>query len=220
MDGDYPDLPRFIDVKRKHQAMLMVDEAHSIGVLGATGHGIGEHFAVDRRDVEIWMGTLSKTFGSHGGYIAGSRALTDYLRYTAPGFVFAAGSPPTVVAAALAAVRVLQREPQRVTRLRENAALFLRLCRERGLNTGTSQDTAVVPVILGNSIHCLMLSRALQARGINVMPILHPAVEESAARLRFFITSMHSEDEIRYTVDAMTEEIEKIEPKYLAVGCH
>jgi 8-amino-7-oxononanoate synthase len=215
MDGDYPDLPRFIEVKNRHRALLMIDEAHSLGVMGPTGRGVGEHYGVDRRDVDIWMGTLSKALGSCGGVIAGSKALVEYLKYTAPGFVFAAAMPPPAAAAALAALRALEREPERVARLRENSALFLRLCRERGMNTGRSQGTPIIPIIIGNSVDCLKLSRMMLARGVNVMPILHPAVEESAARLRFFITSQHTEPEIRSTADALTEELEKLDPKYL-----
>jgi len=218
MDGDYPDLPRFIDIKRKHKAFLYVDEAHSMGVLGATGHGIAEQFGVDPQDVDIWMGTLSKSFGSCGGYIAGSAALIDYLKYTAPGFVFAAGISPANAAAALASLRLLEAEPQRVAQLRERCELFLNLARQRGLNTGMAQGTAVVPVIIGNSIDCLRLSQALFARGINVQPILHPAVEEKATRLRFFITADHQEKQIRDTIDAVVEELEKIDPRYLSAG--
>ena len=105
-----------------------------------------------------------------------------------------------------------------MTRLHERAELFLSLARERGLNTGQSQWTPVVPVILGNSMDSLRLGQAMFDRGINVQPILHPAVEEKAARLRFFITAAHSEAQIRDTVDAVAEELEKIDPKYLAQG--
>jgi 8-amino-7-oxononanoate synthase len=216
MDGDMPELPKFIEVKNRHKAMLMIDEAHSMGVLGKRGRGIGEFFGVDPAEVEVWMGTLSKAFGSSGGYIAGSKALADYLRYTAPGFVFAAGIAPPNAAAALAAIHLLEEQPERLARLRENSSLFLNLCKDRGMNTGTSHDTPIVPIILGNSMHALALSRAMLERGVNVMPILHPAVEESAARLRYFITSLHTPDEIRHTVDAMAEELEKIDPKYLS----
>ena len=205
MDGDYPDLPKFIEAKKRHGAMLMVDEAHSIGVLGATGRGIGEHFGVERSDVDIWMSTLSKTFASCGGYISGSKELVEYLKYTAPNFVFSVGISPPNCAAALAALRLLDREPHRVDRLRRNSKLFLELTTERGFNTGMSRDTAVVPVILGNSMLALQMSRALFEQGVNVQPILHPAVEEKAARLRFFITSAHTEEQIRYTVDVLTE---------------
>jgi 7-keto-8-aminopelargonate synthetase-like enzyme len=215
MDGDFPDLPRFVEVKKRHKALLMIDEAHSMGVLGATGRGIAEHFGVDRADVDIWMGTFSKAFGSCGGYIAGEKSLVDYLRYTAPGFVFAAAMPPASAAAVLRSLQLIESQPERVAKLRENSRLFLSLARQRGLNTGKSNGTPVVPVILGNSIHCLLLSKALLARGVNVQPILHPAVEESAARLRYFITAKHTEQQIRYTIDAMVEELEKIDAGHL-----
>jgi 8-amino-7-oxononanoate synthase len=216
MDGDIPDLPHFIEVKKRHKALLMVDEAHSMGVLGETGRGIGEYFHVDRQDVDIWMGTLSKSFGSCGGFIAGKRSLVEYLKYTAPGFVFSVGLSPPNAAAALASLRLLQKEPQRVHRLHERAALFLRLAKERGFDTGASHDSPVVPIIVGNSLHCMFLSQALFRRGINVQPIVYPAVEERAARLRFFLTSRHTEEQIRYTIDVMTEEIDKLDPNYRA----
>ncbi len=215
MDGDYPDLPQFIAVKKKHKALLMIDEAHSVGVLGPHGRGIGEHFDVEPSDVDIWMGTLSKSFGSCGGYIAGSKPLVEYLKYTVPGFVFSCGVPPASAAAALASLRLLEEEPDRVARLNANSKLFLTLAKQRGVNTGRSKDSAVVPVILGNSLHALQLSQALYMRGINVQPILYPAVEESAARLRFFITARHTEEQIRKTVDAVAEELRKIDPAHL-----
>jgi 8-amino-7-oxononanoate synthase len=215
MDGDYPDLPQFIALKNKHKALLMIDEAHSAGVLGPHGRGIGEHFDVEPKDVDIWMGTLSKSLGSCGGYIAGSHSLVEYLKYTAPGFVYSVGMSPANAAAALASLRILEEEPERVSRLAANSKLFLSLAKSRGLNTGRSKDSAVVPVILGNSLHALQLSQALFQRGINVQPIMYPAVEESAARLRFFITSKHTEQQIRTTVDAVTEELRKIDPSHL-----
>jgi 8-amino-7-oxononanoate synthase/acyl carrier protein len=214
-DGDIPDLPRFIEVGKRHKALLMVDEAHSAGVLGPHGRGIGEHFGVDPGDVDLWMGTLSKSFGSCGGYIAGCREMVEYLKYTAPGFVYSVGISPANAAAALAAIRVLTDEPERVGRLRERARLFLTLARSRGLNTGLSQDSPIVPVILGDSIHCLRLSMAMFDRGINVQPILYPAVEERAARLRFFITASHTEEQIRHAIDVTAEEVERINPRYL-----
>ena len=210
MDGDLPDLPRFIEIKQRYKALLMIDEAHSLGVMGARGRGIGEYFGVPASDVDIGMGTISKALGSCGGYIAGSRELVEYLKYTLPGFVFATGISPPAAAAALAALRILEAQPERVARLHENARLFLALAQERGLNTGTSRHTPVVPIIVGNSLVCLRLSRAMLARGVNVQPILHPAVEESAARLRFFITSLHTERQIRYTIQVLAEEWEKI----------
>ncbi len=210
MDGDFPELPRFVELKRKHKTLLLVDEAHSLGTMGATGRGIGEHWNVARADVDLWMGTLSKSLASCGGYIAGSAELVEYLKYTAPGFVYSVGISPPSAAAALAALTVLGREPQRVGRLRERAALFLEMARERGLNTGSAGGTPVVPVIVGSSVKSLRLARALFERGINVHPILHPAVAEHSARLRFFITTNHSQEQIRATVLAMADELARL----------
>ena len=201
MDGDYCDLQEFVAVKKRHKAMLMVDEAHSFGTMGQTGHGMAEFAGIDARDVDIWMGTLSKSAASCGGYIAGSKALIELLKYTAPGFVFSVGMPPAQVAAALAAIETLESEPQRVAKLRERSELFLSLCREADLDTGDSAGTPVVPVITGNSMVALRLSNRLKADGINVQPILYPAVDESAARLRFFLTCEHTEEQIRFTVE-------------------
>jgi 8-amino-7-oxononanoate synthase len=214
MDGDFSELPKFVAVAKRHRALLMVDEAHSIGVMGPRGRGIGEHFGVNAADVDLWMGTLSKALGSCGGYIAGSKTLVRWLKYTVPGFVYSVGLPPAAAGAALGAMRVLQRQPERVSKLHANARLFLQLSREAGLDTGPSGGSAIVPIILGNSMNSLRLSRALFARGISVQPILYPAVEERAARLRFFITSSHTPDQIRRTVAAMQEELAKIDPVY------
>ena len=214
MDGDYPELPKFIDVKKRHRSWLMIDEAHSMGTMGPTGRGIGEHFGINPRDVDIWMGTLSKAFGSCGGYIAGCKEMIEYLRYTAPGFVFSVGLSPTNTAAALASLRVLKNNPQRVERLHELSALFLGEARRRGLNTGNSHDTPVIPVITGNSMHALLLSRRMYEKGFNVQPILYPAVEESAARLRFFINCTHSEQQILSAVECVEKSLRDIHPAY------
>ncbi len=214
MDGDYPDLPKFVAVKRRHKSWLMIDEAHSMGTMGTTGRGIGEHFGINSRDVDIWMGTLSKSFGSCGGYIAGSKELIELLRYTAPGFVFSVGLSPTNAAAALASLRVLRKHPERIARLHELSALFLREARRRGLNTGNSHDTPVIPVITGNSMHALLLSRRMFEKGFNVQPILYPAVEESAARLRFFINCTHCEQQILSAVECVEKSLRDIHPAY------
>lgn len=210
MDGDFPELPEFVRVKKKHNVFLMVDEAHSIGTLGDSGRGISEHFHLDPRDVDIWMGTLSKSFGSCGGYIAGNHALIEYLKYTAPGFVYSVGLSPPNTAAALAAIQVLKEEPWRARECRARAEQFVERAKTYSLNTGRSSGTPVVPVIVGSSVLALQLSRKLFERGINVQPILYPAVEESAARLRFFITSTHTVEQIDQTVDAVGEELSNL----------
>jgi 7-keto-8-aminopelargonate synthetase-like enzyme len=205
MDGDLAPLAEVIALKQRHQALLLVDEAHSLGVLGATGRGAGEHFGVPRASVDLWMGTLSKALASCGGYIAGESALIDYLRYTLPGFVYSVGLPPANAAASLAALRLLAARPELPQRLQARSEFFRGLCRERGIDTGLSQHSAVVPCLTGSSELALHVSQALGQRGINVQPIFYPAVEEGKARLRFFITAGHTEAQLRETADALAE---------------
>jgi 7-keto-8-aminopelargonate synthetase-like enzyme len=210
MDGDIPDLPAFIALKKKHKALLLVDEAHSAGVVGKTGRGVGEYFDVNRADVDMWMGTLSKSFASCGGYIAGSHALVEYLKYTTPGFVYSVGLSPPNCAAALASTQQMLAHPERVQKLQQNAKYFLELLKARGINTGMSKDSAVVPAIIGNSVLCLQLSDALKQRGVNVQPILYPAVEEDLARLRFFISSMHKPEQLLKAADILKQELDRL----------
>eukprot|EP00913_Durusdinium_trenchii_P021304 g20017.t1 len=202
MDGDIADLPRLIELRNRYGFWLMVDEAHALGVLGNTGRGSFEHFGVDPGEVDIWMGTLSKTTSSCGGYIAGSQALADILKAEAGGFVYSVGLSPVLAAAATAALEVLQSEPQRTQRLHDNGALFLRLAKEAGLDTGLSLGFSVVPVIVGDSLRAVQLSNELLEEGVNALPIIHPAVPEGMARLRFFITCNHTDEQIRHAVEA------------------
>ncbi|MBB2942505.1 8-amino-7-oxononanoate synthase [Actinoplanes lutulentus] len=208
MDGDICDLPALIALKKKHGALLMVDEAHSIGVLGARGGGVGEHFGIDRADVDIWMGTLSKSLASCGGYLAGRHELIEYMRYTLPGFIFSAGMSPANAAAALAALHILREEPQRLAALHNNSAMFLRLARQAGVDTGPSDGTPVIPAITGDSIKALRLSDTLLKNGVSANPILYPAVKEKLARLRFFITAEHTTEDIEHTVDLLARHLD------------
>jgi 8-amino-7-oxononanoate synthase len=218
MDGDVPDLPAFIAAARRNRAWLMVDEAHALGVLGPRGFGTADRFGVDPGEVDIWMGTLSKSLVSCGGYIAGSKELVDFLKVAAPGFVFSVGMAPPAAAAALAALELLEREPERVRRLNDRAALFLRLARKGGLDVGGSIGASIVPIVTGSSIRAGRLAQALFDRGVNVQPILYPAVPERAARLRFFLTASHTEEQIRDAVDILLEEGRRVasEPSDLA----
>ncbi|HEY8981037.1 MAG TPA: aminotransferase class I/II-fold pyridoxal phosphate-dependent enzyme [Streptomyces sp.] len=202
-DGDLPDLRKFIEVKKRHGAQLMIDEAHSIGVLGRGGRGIGEYFGVDRRDVDMWMGTLSKAIGSLGGYIAGEEPLIQYLKFTAPLHIFSTGISPANAAAALEAVRVVQDEPQRVARVRALSEHFRDSARARGLDIGVSRASAVVPVIVGAWEKAIAVSNRLLHEGVNVMPIGYPAVARDECRLRFFINADHTEDDLDHSLDLL-----------------
>lgn len=205
MDGDIPDLPRFIDIKQRFKAFLMVDEAHSLGVLGETGRGVREHFNVPGKSVDIWMGTFSKAFAGCGGYIAGEKALVEHLRYAAPGFVYSVGIAPALAAASIAAIRILLQEPARVSALRNNARYFLETARSAGINTGHSQGYAVVPAIFGSSLKATKSSNKLFTMGFNVQPIIYPAVEDGAARLRFFISCQHTTEQIDSVITRIVE---------------
>jgi 8-amino-7-oxononanoate synthase len=165
---------------------------------------------VVRSDVDMWMGTLSKSFASCGGYICGKRELVEYLKYTTPGFVYSVGISPPNAAAALAATQQMVKHPERIKKAQDNATFFLKLLKERGIDTGMSKDSAVVPAIIGNSVLCLQLSDALKDRGINVQPILYPAVEEESARLRFFVSSLHKEEQLVKTANILKEELERL----------
>ena len=210
MDGDIARLPELIALKREYTCFLMMDEAHALGVLGSTGRGTAEHFGVDPRDVDIWMGTLSKTLCGCGGYIAGCAELIELLKFTASGFVFSVGMPPPIAAASCKALEMMLREPERTARLQSVSQFFLAEAKARGLNTGHAQGYAVIPVIVGNSLAAGLLAEALFKRRINVMPIVYPAVEEGMARLRFFLSSEHKEEDIRLVLDAVAEELPNV----------
>lgn len=200
MDGDYPDLPQFIEIKKRHKAFLMVDEAHSVGVMGQYGKGIGEHFAINPKDVDIWMGTLSKTMSGCGGYIAGGHALVDHLKVAAPGFLYSVGIAPPLAAAALVSIEVMLNEPQRVAALNARAKQFLDEAKQARLDTGLSQGLNIIPILCGSSRKAVQLSNQLFKQHINVQPIIYPAVPENQARLRFFINSAHTAEQITKTV--------------------
>lgn len=203
MDGDMPDLARFVELARKHDAWLMVDEAHSIGVLGETGRGVFEQQGVDPSGVDIWMGTLSKTLSGCGGYIAGSATLIDVLKHSAPGFVYSVGMAPALAAASEASLRIMREEPWRVARLQENARAFRDGARARGFDIGPSVGLGIVPIILGSSVKAGRASATLFDAGVNVQPILFPVVPEGSARLRFFMSSEHTQEDIATTLGAL-----------------
>jgi 8-amino-7-oxononanoate synthase len=206
MDGDYPDLPRLIEIKRRYGAWLMVDEAHSLGVLGRRGYGLFEHFDVNPHEVDIWMGTLSKTLSACGGYIAGSAQLIDYLKFIAGGYVYSVGMSPVLAAAAVASLDLMRREPERVARLQANGALFVERAKKARLNTGMSAGLSVVPIIVGDSLRTVSLAQKIYNRGVYALPIIPPGVPDKSARLRFFITSEHSKEQIEHAVAVTAEE--------------
>lgn len=210
MDGDVARLPELVEIKRRHDAWLMVDEAHALGVLGATGRGVFEHFGLAPSDVDIWMGTLSKALSGCGGYIAGCRQLIEILKFHASAFMFSVGMSPPVAAAALSSLRMMKREPERVVALQRNGALFVEECHTLGLDAGLSAGFAIGVVVIGDSIRTAKLAERLFERGISVIPVTYPAVPMRSARLRFFLTGKHTADQIVEALRVTREEIDRL----------
>jgi 8-amino-7-oxononanoate synthase len=211
MDGDIPDLPALIELKKRFGCWLMVDEAHAVGVLGTRGRGAAEHFGIDPSSVDIWMGTLSKTLVSAGGYVAGPQELIDFLKFTAPGFVYSVGIPAPAAMAAVTALELLKEAHDRVARLQANGRLFRDSARAAGLDVGSSAGFAVVPVIIGDSLRTVMLAQRLLERGVNAVPIIPPGVQEKGARLRFFVCAAHTPDQIEHAVTLVSSELAVLE---------
>lgn len=210
MDGDVPPLAELVALKQRFGCWLMVDEAHALGCVGATGAGSFEGLGVPPGAVDIWMGTLSKTLAATGGYIAGSAALIDLLRNHAAGSVYSVALAPALAAAAERALAILRAEPERVARLQAVSACFLAEAKAAGLSTGTAGPHGILPVILGDSPLAAKLSERLLARGINVMPVIFPAVPMQGARLRFFLSALHDEAQVKAAVAATVEEVEAL----------
>lgn len=205
MDGDTAPLDKLIMLKKKYKCLLMVDEAHSIGVLGDNGFGIREHYEVAANDVDIWMGTLSKSFASCGGYIAGCLELISYLKYAVPGIIFSVGMAPPLAAASLKAIELLQMDNSPVKKLRHNSNYLLSLLQNNGINTGLAEGHAIIPCIIGHSLNTAKLANQLFYNGLNVQSITYPGVHEDESRLRFFISALHTESQLDMAAVLLTQ---------------
>ncbi len=202
MDGDIIDLPRLVELCRQYNAWLMVDEAHSVGVLGKTGRGIEEHFGLGDV-IDIKMGTLSKTIPSVGGYVAGKRELIAYLRHTCRAYIFSASLPPAQAAAANEAFKVILDEPWRVEQLRSNADLFIRGLQAAGFNTLMTQ-TAIVPIICGSDERAFQMTRVPPGRRLR--PPGHLSRRSGrAAQLRATVTAAHDPRDIAQAIEIIAE---------------
>jgi glycine C-acetyltransferase len=208
MDGDIIDLPRMADLCRQYNAWLMIDEAHSVGVLGATGRGIEEHFGMPGV-IDIKMGTLSKTIPSVGGYAAGSFDLIQYLRHASRGYIFSAALPPAQAGAAREAFQVILDEPWRVEKLRQNTHQFIHGLKKRGFDT-LQTETAIVPILCGTDETAYVMTAEAQRHDVFALPVVSPAVPQGLARLRATITAAHEPDEIEYAMDVLESAARRI----------
>ncbi|MCP4362947.1 MAG: 8-amino-7-oxononanoate synthase [Chloroflexi bacterium] len=202
MDGDIINLPEVVKLCKKHDAYLMIDEAHSIGVLGEYGHGIEEHFNLPPDSVDIKMGTLSKTIPSTGGYVAGSQELITFLNHEARGFIFSAALPPASTAAAKVAFDVIEEEPWRVQKVQDNYNHFAGRLREAGFDL-LYTETAIVPVICGSTENGALLAHYCQQHGIFVQAVVAPVVPEGLARLRACVSAAHRMEDIDFCADTI-----------------
>jgi glycine C-acetyltransferase len=203
MDGDLIDLPPLVEVCRRHGARLMVDESHSLGVLGEHGEGIEAHFGL-RGAIDIKMSSLSKSIPSAGGYIAGSADLVTYLKHASRAFVFSAALPPASAAAIVAALDIMEAEPERVARLQSNVRRFRAALQAGGVPV-RDDPTPIVPIITGEDEAALRLARALNDQHIFALPILPPAVPPRTSRLRMTVTAAHSEAEVDQISSALVQ---------------
>lgn len=208
MDGDIIDFPKIVEISRKYNAWLMIDEAHSVGVLGKTGRGIEEHFDM-WGSIDIKMGTLSKTIPSVGGYVAGKKDLISYLRHASRAYIFSAALPPAQTAAANEAFKVILDEPWRIRNLNANTKQFINGLKYRGFDTMLT-ETAIVPVLCGEDDAAFAMTRYAQRNDVFVLPVVSPAVPTGLARLRATVLAAHDPDEIEYAMDTIESAGQKL----------
>ena len=194
MDGDIANLPKIIELARKYNLFVMVDEAHSTGVIGKTGHGIIEHFNLNDTP-DILMGTLSKSLASEGGFVCGNNLLIDYLRNKARSFIFSTSLAPATLASAKAALKILNDEPERVQQLQHNVKYFCAQLRNHGIDVNS--ESAIIPIIIGSEEKALRISEKLFDEGIYISAIRYPTVAKGQARLRVAIMATHTEEDLK-----------------------
>jgi glycine C-acetyltransferase len=203
MDGDLGPLPALCDVADEFGCVMMVDDAHASGVFGTNGRGTVDHFGMHGR-VDVQVGTLSKAIGALGGYVAGTKALIDFLYHRARPFLFSTSHPPSVTATCIAALDVLESEPELMERLWANTRLFKSGLQALGFNTGIS-DSPITPVIVGDGALAMRLSDQLFAAGVFAQGIAFPTVARDKARVRTIVTATHTREELEFALDAFAK---------------
>ena len=202
MDGDIAPLPALVEAARRHGAIMMIDDAHSSGVLGRNGRGTVDHYGL-HGSVDIQVGTLSKAIGVLGGYVCGSRDLIDFLHHRARPFLFSTSHPPSVAASCLAAFDILEREPERIERLWDNTRYFKAALAAAGFNTGAS-ETPITPIMVGEAKAAHEFSAALFEEGLFSTGIGFPTVPKGRARIRTIVTATHTHDQLDRAIAILT----------------
>ena len=203
MDGDVGAIPDLCTLAEEFGCIMMVDDAHASGVFGKNGRGTIDHFGLHGR-VDIQVGTLSKAVGALGGYVAGSRALIDFLYHRARPFLFSTSHPPATAAACIAAIDVLEQEPQIIDRLWDNTRFFKAGLRALGFNTGLS-ESPITPVIAGDGALAMKLSDRLFQEGVFAQGIAFPTVARDKARVRTIVTATHTRDDLQFALDVFAK---------------
>lgn len=204
MDGDIVKLPKLVELAERYQLFSMIDEAHATGVIGQTGRGTEEYYEMSGK-VDVLMGTLSKAFGSEGGYVCGSQRLIDYLKNKARSFIFSTSLSPVTMASAIRAVELLEEEPERVTSLQENVGYFCKCLQELGLPI--ESETAIIPIRIGDEEMAMRVSERLMAQGYFISAIRYPTVRKGEAMLRVALMSSHTKEDLKGAAKAIVEAI-------------
>ncbi|MCG8588400.1 MAG: aminotransferase class I/II-fold pyridoxal phosphate-dependent enzyme [Proteobacteria bacterium] len=201
MEGDIADLPHIVELKRRYAARLLVDDAHGLGVLGEHGRGTGEHFGLES-EVDLVMGTFSKSLATVGGFIAGRHGVVDYIKHNARSEIFSAAPPPASVAAALKALEIVEREPERRKRLWENTRYMQRELEGLGFDTGDS-ETPVIPMVVGDDFTAFKMTNRLCEEGVFVNPVISPAVPVGRAMIRTSYMATHDREHLDKSLEAL-----------------
>ena len=207
--GDLAKLPEIIKIIKKHGAISMVDEAHCLGIIGKTGRGINEHFGLKIEDVDIWMTSLGKAFGSQGGVIAGNDDIISYLKVFGRSFIFSGSLPAAVNAGTLEAINIMKSDLSRKSKLWENIKHYKEGLDDMGYDT-MNTESAVIPIYLGDEANAIKMARVLNQEGIFACPYIYPAVPPKTARFRTLMTTNHSSEEIEYALKGFQKAKKKV----------
>ncbi|MBI5743387.1 MAG: pyridoxal phosphate-dependent aminotransferase family protein [Elusimicrobia bacterium] len=209
MEGDIAPIPEISKVCRRHGARLMVDDAHATGVLGKHGRGTCEHFNLSHKDVDLVVGTCSKSFAAVGGFVVGDADILHYIQHISRSMIFSASLPPASVASIIQALDIIENEPQRIKKLWDNAAYLMKRFKEMGLNTGETQ-TPIIPVIIGDNEKTFMLWRMLYDHGLFTNPVVSPAVPPKRAMLRVVATATHTREQLDRALNIFETCVKKV----------
>ena len=206
MDGDLANLPELLRIAKENDCLLMIDEAHATGVLGKTGRGLAEHYGCAHADVTV--GTLSKAVAAEGGFVAGSKQLTEFLRNKSRSFIFTTAMAPAVAAAACNNLRYIDAHPERVQNLRDNVKFFCEALQREGVNVELS-PSAIVPIVIGDEAKAMQVSAKLQEQGILIPAIRYPTVAKGQARLRASLMATHTQEQLQYAASIIAQAIKE-----------